>query len=434
MRARRGDRPHDADRGKRNLLAKVFGRTSTGVVYLVSVAVLLLVLAGFVVSFLFRGDVSLLSLLGYAVFILFALAIITLPVAVQKFRKLYVPPAVEAGMCLYAVLYLVNDVVRPKHTSRIVVSFTPAIGGFFIGMAVFSVVFSLIDARRERQGRDASALLVSVVSYFAATLVVLAINLLVYALSRAFWQTPAVNIRELLVQSGAYESGVFISCLVGGLNVRFSGGERYRIRSFREADAAKEMARGSGNRSFYTVVDNISGDDTDYRKLYRSAKAKFFLGRIFYLVVYGVYVGYTAYEFSRLPGFGYAVIGCLIAGFFLTAALYVYEYVLYRRSALNQRLRKLKIIRSAVRVYSLALMIAAMVVANFRYNALSALVSVGMIVFNLCVLTYNLFGKPKKYPALSKCGTEDRTEDRDKIGPAAAPPDDGDGASQPAGR
>ena len=79
-------------------------------------------------------------------------------------------------------------------------------------------------------------------------------------------------------------------------------------------------------------------------------------------------------------------------------------------------------------------MIAAMVVANFRYNALSALVSVGMIVFNLCVLTYNLFGKPKKYPALSKCGTEDRTEDRDKIGPSAAPPDDGDGASQPAGR
>lgn len=194
--------------------------------------------------------------------------------------------------------------------------------------------------------------------------------------------------------------------------MRFSGGERYRIRSFRKADAAKKMARGSGNRSFYTVVDNISGDDTDYRRLYRSAKAKFFLGRIFYLVIYGVYVGFTAYEFSRLPGFGYAVIGGLAAGFVLTAALYVYEYYLFAHAALNQRLRKLKIIRSAVRVYSLALVIAAMVVANFRYNALSALLSVGMIVFNLCVLTYNLFGKPKKYPALAKCGTEDRDKNR----------------------
>ena len=64
MRTRRDGRPHGADRDKKNLLEKVFGKTSTGVVYLVSVAVLLLVLAGFVASYLFRGGVSLLSLGG----------------------------------------------------------------------------------------------------------------------------------------------------------------------------------------------------------------------------------------------------------------------------------------------------------------------------------------------------------------------------------
>lgn len=394
-----------AEQKKIGILEKIFGKNSTGILYILSVCALLLMLGAFVASYVFKSAMTPLALIGYSVFVIFAFVLITLPLAAQKLFRIYIPPAVEGGMCLYSVMYLLDNVVRPDADDIFVMSFTPAIGGFFIAMAVFSAVLSVTVAFKEKRGKKASCLMVTATSFIAATLVITLLNVTVYGLSVAFLNTPALHFKELMVQTGSYEGGVFCFCLLGGISMRVKGGESYRIRSFREADKAKSLARGSGNRSFLTVVDNITGDDTDYRRIYRRAKAGFFLGRIFYLAIYGCYVAYASIGFFRLGGPGYAVIGCLAAGFALTSALYIYEYLMYRRGTMNQRLRKLKIIRSSVRVYSLVLIAVTMMVANSSYNAITALASVGMIIFNLSVFFYNLFGKPKNYPALKKDGT-----------------------------
>ena len=66
---------------------------------------------------------------------------------------------------------------------------------------------------------------------------------------------------------------------------------------------------------------------------------------------------------------------------------------------MNQRVRKLKIAKTIARSYTLILILAAMYVADYNYNKLSAFISVVMLLFNLCLLFYNLFGKPKYYPS-----------------------------------
>lgn len=142
----------------------------------------------------------------------------------------------------------------------------------------------------------------------------------------------------------------------------------------------------------------MNGDETDYKKLTRRLKLQFYGVRIAYIALYGLYVlqtGLSAHE----DGLQWATFCLLLTGLALTAALYIYEFRLFRRGERNQRLRKLKIAKAAVRVYSIALSLASVFAADTAFNDLTVVTSVGMAVFNLCSLFYNLFGSPRRYPA-----------------------------------
>ena len=52
-----------------------------------------------------------------------------------------------------------------------------------------------------------------------------------------------------------------------------------------------------------------------------------------------------------------------------------------------------------MRVYSILLSLATVFAADAAFNDLTVITSVGMAVFNLCSLFYNLFGSPRRYPA-----------------------------------
>ena len=117
-------------------------------------------------------------------------------------------------------------------------------------------------------------------------------------------------------------------------------------------------------RQQYTVIKNISSDGTDYRKLMRRAKANFLFGRILYLAIYAAYLVHTCITFAGRGCLGILIIVCLAAGFVLTALVYIYEFYLFRKGAPNQRLRRLKIAKAAVRVYSLLLIISASFAAD----------------------------------------------------------------------
>ena len=120
------------------------------------------------------------------------------------------------------------------------------------------------------------------------------------------------------------------------------------------------------------------------------------------MTAYAAYTVHTCIAFSKMKGLGYAIGFALISSFVFTAVVYVYEYILYRKNAVNQRLRKLKIAKAVARSYSLVLLLTAMYVADYNYNKLSGLFSVGMLLFNLCLMIYNIFGKPRYYPSSKK--------------------------------
>ena len=69
----------------------------------------------------------------------------------------------------------------------------------------------------------------------------------------------------------AGEGGALLFCIIGGLTVFSRSGERFRIRSFKNAEKAKT----SENSTFRTVAANVSGDETDYKKLARRLKLQF---------------------------------------------------------------------------------------------------------------------------------------------------------------
>ncbi len=410
------------------MLEKIFGKKTTGIIYLICTGLLVLLLAAFILSYLITKNISVYALINYAVFILFSIAIITLPVIVQKKFKLFIPPFLQAGLCVYAVLYLLDNLIRTGNTGTAVethrnvaiVTFLPAVGGFFIAAVVFSLVYTLSYRRAVKKDKKISAWAVSLLTFLFASIAVALLNGPSFFLSLTPPTDETVGSKELLYHTAGYQHGVIAFCIVGWITVRSRNADKYRIRSFKDPEHAKSEALSKGNKTLYTVIENIDKDTTDYKKIFRKAKTKFLFVRILYLIFYAVYLVFTGISFYKTGGIGYAVIGCLCIGFILTAAVYIYEYDLFRKDALNQRLRKLKIARTAVRIYSLMLMFGAMFVADYHYDPLAALVSIGMAVFNLCVLFYNLFGKPRHYPSSKSAeNTEGAAETDDKLSGAA---------------
>ena len=98
------------------MLEKIFGKKSTGVVYILCAAFLLLMLAGSAALYFTREGGSLFTLVGYAAYTAIELVLISLPVFVQKKWRLYIPPAIEIGICLYAVLFLTGSLYYDPKT------------------------------------------------------------------------------------------------------------------------------------------------------------------------------------------------------------------------------------------------------------------------------------------------------------------------------
>lgn len=380
------------------MLEKIFGKKSTAVVYLICASFLLLMLAGNILLFLRgRSEQSLYSLIIHAIVTAVALALITAPILIQKKFRLYIPPAIEVGLCFYTFLSFVHSLPTPETTpaSAITIDLTPVIGGFILAMSVFTVLYSVLDNRAQKRKRRLSLSAVTALTVAALFATALVFTAAVWIAS--FFLPESVSPQGFAVQTAYYLGGGLLFCIVGCLAAR-SHGDRFRIRSFKNPDTAKQLALKTENKTLYTVVENVSSDTTDYKKALRRAKAQFFLLRIVYLVVYGTYVVHTCIVFSRLR-WGTALIIFLCSSFLLTACVYIYEYLLYRKNIRNQRLRKLKIAKNVARIYSLALILAAMFFSDYAYKPISAALSEGMILFNLCLFFYNIFGKPKHYPS-----------------------------------
>ena len=127
------------------MLKNIFGKKSMGVVYIVYAALLLLFFAGALLAHFRAGAFTPAELLAYALFTLFELALISVPVFVQKKYKLYIPPAVE--ICIYSLLYAVGSGLY-RTRSDVTVNLTPVFGGFVMAMTAFCILYSAADGRR----------------------------------------------------------------------------------------------------------------------------------------------------------------------------------------------------------------------------------------------------------------------------------------------
>ena len=418
------------------MLEKLFGKRSTGIIWLIAAGILIFMLAGFLASYFIWHAVDLYSLLGYTLYIALALVLITLPAFVQKKFKLYIPPFIQTGLCSYAVLYLINDLLpAPAANDELTVirmNFLPAIGGFFLCAAIFSIVFSLLQARAVRKQKKFPGWAVPLISFTVTTLLLIIVNMPALFIALPPFSHGSDTLTSAIVNAAGYEVGNFIFCVTGWATMRTGKSEWYTIRSFRNTERAKGEALQNGNRTLLTVVENMERDRTDYRRLLRRTKAQFYLVRLFFLIFYAAYLVFSCLSFYSLGGLGYAIIIMTAAGFGLTAAVYFYEFYLFRRNALNQRLRILKIVRTAIKLYTFLLTLFATVAANFHYQPITALVAVGMAIFNLCVLFYNLFGKPRRYPSAPPLHQHNAPSAAPQAHAAEELPDAADPAQQPA--
>lgn len=378
------------------MFEKIFGKKSTGIVYTVSVCLLLLLLGAAVWIFCLRGDLG--DLVCYAVYIAVAAVLMTVPAAVQKKFRLYIPPAVQISLCIYAVVYFSNIFVlhfsfnspyTAAYTTRVVLS--PAVGGFCMAIAVFSIAFSLADGFAAKRGKSANTLAVTACALSASMLLEFLFSLLIGLVALAFMGevdfTPYMQNAMLDVTGCGVCAIYWIICRL------LHRWEKFRIVPFDRGEAAQgeEVAR---NRR--RVIEKLRADDTDYRRVFGKAKAWFLFVRIVWLLFYGAYLGVTAVAYARSGlTVGYILIGATCVSYALMCAAYVYEYSLFRRGVRSRGLRKLKIVKSCVRVYTLLLVLTAMFFADVTLNRLSAVFSVVMVIVNLCSLFYNAFAKPQ---------------------------------------
>lgn len=378
------------------MLEKIFGKKSTGVVYIVCAGILFLALAGAAVDFAAAyPDASLYALFAQALLTLVSLLSISAPLIIQKRFRYYIPPFIEISLCVYAVLLLFLS--RMSVPASVLTSFLPATGGFILSMLLFAVAHSALSRAAQEKGRRASPLTACVLT-FAAALVLLLLLTALFALASFIAGRPQSSLRNFLYQCAFYLFGSVLFCLTGYFSVR-SHDERFRIHSFKNTEKSIELAAERQNKTMFTVVKNLSEDDTDYKKVFQRAKAQYYLIRIIYLAAYAAYIVHAYTVFSGYGGWGYAIIVFHLSSFLFTSVVYVYEYLLYRKRTVNQRLRKLKIAKTIARSYTLFLILLAIYTAGLALNRLSVFLSVGLLIFNLSLLFYNLFGKPKYYPS-----------------------------------
>lgn len=386
------------------MLEKIFGKKSTGVVYIVCASVLLLSLIGAAVFFLANyPNSSLYALFVQALVTAFSLAAISAPIFIQKKFKYFIPPFIEIALCIYAVLLFL---LTRFHTETIILnSFLPAVGGFILSMLIFALVYSALSRTAEKKHQHVSPFKASLFTWLTAFALMLVLAGL-FALAAFAAQVRSTSVQLFMTQAAHFVLGSLLFCITGYFSAR-SHKERFRIYSFKNPETTAKYAIKKKNKNLYTVVNNISKDRTDYQKALSYARARYYFIRILYLTAYAAYTVHACITFSKLRGLGYAIGFALISSFVFTAFLYVYEYLLYRKNAVNQRLRKLKIAKAVARCYSLALLLVAMYVADYNYNKLSALFSVGMLLFNLSLMIYNIFGKPRFYPSSKKNAPDD---------------------------
>lgn len=379
------------------MLEKIFGKKSTGIVCIVCAAILLLTYAGAAAAYVFWDKGTLLSLVGFTLYTAFELALVSLPVFVQKKFRLYIPPAVEIGICLYSVLFLLGISLRSAQNSPLF-SLTAPVGGFTVAMTVFSVLYTPAAARAQKKGKKTPALRLTLLTLGISFFIILLYVLTSWVFALVFTEQPPENIVQFLSYAGSHLGGMLAFCVIGYVSAR-SGKRRYAVLSFKDAESAERRALENHDKTQYTVIRNIALDTTDYKNLLKNLKTKFLFGRILYLALYAAYLVYAGFSYLRWGTLGIAVIASLSAGFVLISLVYIYEYYLFLHGSPNQRLRKLKIAKTCVRVYTLLLLLTVTYISDYKLNDLSVLLSNIMAIVNLCSLFYNLFGSPKHYPA-----------------------------------
>ena len=157
------------------MLEKIFGKKSTGVVYIVCAGVLLLSLIGAAVLFLANyPDSSLYALFVQVLVTAFSLAAISAPVFIQKKFKYFIPPFIEISLCVYSVLLFL---LTRLHADTIVLnSFLPAVGGFILSSLIFAVFYSALSRTAEKKHRRVSPLKASLLTWATAFALMLALR------------------------------------------------------------------------------------------------------------------------------------------------------------------------------------------------------------------------------------------------------------------
>ena len=129
------------------MLKNIFGKKSTGVVYIVCAALLLLFFAGTLLAHFRAGAFTPAELLAYALFTLFELALISVSVFVQKKYKLYIPPAADSCTDRNTPRHAASNELNPTPADG-TVNLTPVFGGFVMAMTAFCILYSAADGRR----------------------------------------------------------------------------------------------------------------------------------------------------------------------------------------------------------------------------------------------------------------------------------------------
>lgn len=386
------------------MLEKIFGQKSLAILYLLSVCIILVSLGFSFIGYYFTDTVTPESLINQIVFTTFVFFVVTLPVFLQKVLYLYIPQLIEFSLCMYTVLLTYSNFINAGSVSTFLLYL---LGSFILSLLVYSIVFSLLvhfagKAKMIRLG------MWSVLINFICTTLLFLLQSFLYWFFLDLLGTGEKGFLDYLENFLSFEGGILLFSLTAIVFCLLEKEDYFLIFGFRNNMATELLAVRNNSPEQLRTIRNITSDTTDYTALLHRGKGVYFFLRIIYLVIYVLYLAYTNFAvLSAGEVSGSFLVILSASGFILQAAVYIYEYYLYRKKAPNQRLRLLKIIRGLLRIHTLSLSLYMMIASVQSDSLLSLFFSYCILIMNIFILFVNVTtffntAKKEKKPSLRK--------------------------------
>ncbi len=388
--------------GKKKWIRKYFGTEKRAAIYFGCLSLTALSFLFLAYKDLFLTDPkNIPDFFTHAIYLLCVALILTLPVFIQKWYRIYIPSFLQIIFsCYFTLRAFVGAFYIPK--SGLVLSFLPFAGGLVFSMTLFSVVYSVACYRAEKYHKTPSAFRSAALTALASALFILTGEMLLFLLKSIRGTDFDGYLRDFIFETGGHLGGILVYCSIGWYLVKKDRAEGFMIRTASDIEGAKAYALRAEKHDLYAAIRSDEKYPLQRQSVAAFAKEKYLFIKIVYFLLYAGYAATIFYNFFAHKIF--SLVQPIMLALFLVFSLSssIYEYKLYKAGGKSRKLYLLKVCKCYFRIVYLGLSLSILFSSDQGGSVVSIVYSIAMSLLNFGLLLYDIV----KIAAGKKSGRE----------------------------